>query len=436
MLFGTQRINDRGHLEIGGCDAVELARQFGTPLYVIDEQHLRDNCRAYRQAFESRFADACICYAGKALLTTAICRIIDEEGLWLDVASAGELYTALKASFPPSRILMHGNFKLDTELRMALDAGVARIVVDSLSELDRLAAIAEEMDKRADILIRVAPGIRTHTHHHIQTGHADTKFGLGIASGAAMEAVEKALALPRIRLHGIHCHIGSQLFTLDEFARAAEVMTSFLAEIRDRTGRILPELDLGGGLGIAYTEEDAPPSIDELADVICDKLVEAIGHYDLPPPRLFLEPGRSIVGTAGVTLYTVGPVKHIPGVRTYVAVDGGLSDNPRPALYDAIYTAIVANKANMPRTMPVRVSGRHCETDTLIPEITLQPVEEGDILAVFCTGAYNYSMASNYNRFPRPALVLVRDGQAEVIVERETLDDLIAKDRIPPRLMP
>lgn len=434
MLVGTQRVNEAGHLEVGGCDCVELARTFGTPLYVIDEELFRDRCRTYVRAFSEQLGAVEICYAGKALLTTAICRIVEQEGLGLDVASAGELYTALKAGFPPERIKLHGNFKSDEEIVMALEAGVGRVVVDSVSEIQRLDTLARELGKTADVLIRLTPGIRTHTHDHVATGHLDSKFGIPLASEVAHEAVAMAISSDNIALHGFHCHIGSQLFELDSFARAAQLMVEFMAGARERHRVAVPELDLGGGLGIAYTDEDAPPSIEELAETISAALVRAIAEHEVPVPKLILEPGRSIVGPAGLTLYTVGPVKHIPGVRTYVAVDGGLSDNPRPGFYDAKYDAVVANKAAQPRSMAVRVAGRHCEADTLIPEIALQPVEEGDIIAVFCTGAYNYSMASNYNRFPRPAMVLVRDGQAEVIVDRESLDDLVRQDRIPPRL--
>ncbi len=434
MLLGTQRINEAGHLCVGGCDCVDLAERFGTPLYVIDEALLRENCRTYKRAFGERLDSVEICYAGKALLCTAICRIMEQENLGLDVASAGELYTALKAAFPPSRIKLHGNFKSDLEIEMALDAGVGRLVIDSLSEIGRVNETAGRLGKRADVLIRVTPGIRVHTHHYVATGHVDSKFGLSLASSMAEEAVAQAMAAPNLVLQGFHCHIGSQIFGLESFARAAELMTSFMADMHRKHGLVSHELDMGGGLGIAYQDEDAPPTIKELSNVICSTLVKCLADHDLPMPKLILEPGRSIVGTPGLTLYRVGPVKEIPGVRTYVTVDGGLSDNPRPALYDAQYEATVANKAAQARSTVVRVAGKHCETDTLIPEIALQPVVEGDILAIFCTGAYNYAMASNYNRFPRPAMVLVHDGQAEVIVERESLEDLVRQDRIPPRL--
>jgi len=434
MLFGTQQIGDDGHLEVGGCDTVELVNEFGTPLYVMDEMHLRQRCREYRESFTERLTAATICFASKALTTTAICRIVEQEGLALEVSTAGELYTAIQAGFPPERILLHGNFKLDQELQMALEAGVARVVVDSLSELHRLAEMAHSAGTQADISLRVVPGIKPQTHSYVQTGQIDTKFGLHIGTGAAAEGVRAATELPGVALRGLHCHIGSQMFELDSFARAAGVMIEFMAQMRDEFGVTLAELNLGGGLGIAYTSEDAPPDIAELADTIARAVEQATDKYSYPIPEVVLEPGRSIVGTAGLTLYTVGPVKEIPGVRTYVTVDGGLSDNPRPALYGAEYTAVVANRANQPRTMPVRLVGRHCESDTLIEEVALAPVEEGDIIAVFSTGAYHYSMASNYNRFPRPAMVLVRDGQADVIVRRESLDDLVRQDVVPERL--
>jgi len=434
MLLGTQRINDAGHLDIGGCDVVDLAAEFGTPLYVVDEAHLRECCRAYRDSFAARLPKVNICFAGKALITMAVCRLVAQEGLHLEVSSAGELHTALRAAFPPERIVLHGNFKLDEELAMALDSGLSRIVVDSLSELRRLDEMAQGRGANVAIYLRVVPGIKPQTHSYIQTGQVDTKFGLHISTGAAAEGVRLAQEMAGVTLRGLHCHIGSQMFELDSFARAVRIMVEFMAQMRDEFGVTLEELNLGGGLGIAYTPEDAPPAIAELAGVVAEALEQAVAEHDYPMPVLALEPGRSIVGTAGTTLYTVGPVKEIPGVRTYVAVDGGLSDNPRPALYDAQYTALVANRAGEPRTMPVRVAGRHCETDTLIEEVALAPVREGDILAVFSTGAYNYSMASNYNRFPRPAMVLVQDGQADLIVRRESLDDLVRQDIIPERL--
>jgi len=427
-------VNEAGHLVVGGCDVVELAARHGTPMYLLDEEVVRDRCRQYHREFEARYPQVEVAYAGKALLTVAICRVMEQEGMGLDVASEGELYTALEAGFPPGRIKLHGNFKSESEMRRALDAGVGRIVVDSLIELEHLNAIAQEMGTHADILIRVRPGVDTHTQEKIQTGQVDSKFGLGIYSGEAEKGVQRALELPRLRLRGIHCHIGSQLLDVVGFERAIDLMLEFLAELRDRDGFVAEDLDLGGGLGARYTEDDDPPSIAELAEAMCSTLQENLSDYALPEPRLILEPGRSIVGEAGVTVYTVGVVKEIPGIRTYVSVDGGLSDNPRPALYGAVYEAIVANKADQEATQWVRVAGKHCETDTLIDDTLVQPVEAGDLLAVFCTGAYNYAMASNYNQFLRPPVILCSGGADHVIVARETLEDLVRHDVIPEHL--
>jgi diaminopimelate decarboxylase len=434
LSFGTQTINEKGHLTIGGCDALDLAAEFGTPLYVLDEVLVRENCRAYQQAFRKRYPEVEVAFAGKALLCQAICAIMAQEGMALDVASRGELHTALTTGFPVERIYLHGNCKTDADLGMALEAGVNRIVVDSLPELDLLARLAGERGKPADIQIRVGPGIKTQTHTFIQTGQEDSKFGLAIASGAAMEAVKIATASDAINLRGLHAHIGSQLFGLDSYRRGVEVIVEFMAEVASTIGECPAELNLGGGLGIQYTHEDAPPSIDELAQVIADGVQAEAARLGLPLPRLMLEPGRSIVGPAGTTLYRVIVVKDLPGLRTYVSVDGGLSDNPRPCMYGAEYEAVVANRAGAAPEVSVRVSGAHCETDTLIPETTIQRAEPGDVLAVFATGAYNYAMASNYNRFCRPAMVTVLDERAEIIVEREELDDLVRHDRVPDRL--
>lgn len=433
-LFGTQRINEAGHLEIGGCDAVELAREFGTPLYVMDEALVRQNCRDYRQAFSKRLPASDIAYAGKALLTSAICRLMQQENMSLDVASEGELYTALKAGFPAERIKLHGNFKKESLIRMALDNGVGRIVADSLVELEQLSRIAGEMGKTAHLLLRIAPGVKASTHAAIMTGQEDTKFGLSIRDDAR-KGIELAMRLPNLELHGLHAHIGSQILDTDAFRRAVEVMIEFIARMESELGFDCQQLDLGGGLGIRYQEDDRPPSIDELAEVMTAALLAACQRHDVPVPELILEPGRSIVGEAGTTLYTIGVVKHIVGVRTYVSVDGGLSDNPRPVMYDALYRAMIANKADQPPVHEgLRVSGAHCETDMLIPEVALQEPEPGDILAVFGTGAYNHAMASNYNRFCRPAVVLVHDGQADVIYRREELADLLRQDVMPDRL--
>ncbi len=434
MLLPNLSVNAAGHLVVGGCDTVQLAREYGTPLYVLDEQTVRQQCRRYRQAFAGRLPSSEIAYAGKALLVKAICRIMQQEGMALDVASEGELYTALDAGFPPEKIKLHGNFKKTALLRMALENGIGRIVADSIPELHDISTVAGELGRRAHILIRVTPGVKADTHERIRTGQEDSKFGLGIAGNSAMTATKLALELPNIDLHGFHCHIGSQLLHSDGFALAAAVVMDFISRAAAETGYAAEQFDIGGGLGIRYREDDVPPTIERLADEICTALKAAADERNMPLPELILEPGRSIVGEAGVTLYTIGVVKEIPGVRTYVSVDGGLSDNPRPLLYDAEYEALIANRADDPPGRIVRVAGAHCETDTLIPEIALADPQPGDLLAVQSTGAYTYAMASNYNRFTKPAMVLVNDGTTDLIVTRETLDDQVRHDVIPDRL--
>lgn len=441
MLLGTQRVNARGHLEIGGCDAVELAQEFGTPLYVMDEAAIRDNCRRYKAAFEARYPKNDISFASKAYLNMAICRVMAQEGLSLDVASAGELYTAIKAGFPMSRVLLHGNNKSLAELKMALDNNAGHVVVDNLSELRQLAALAKDAGKTQPILIRVTPGIDPHTHRRIRTGQEDTKFGLSIASGAALEAVTEALgATPQVKIEGLHCHIGSQLLDAQTHEQAIDIMVGFLRQVADTTGWMPEILDIGGGLGIRYLEAQQPPTYDEFAETIVSALRAALEKYDVPEPTLFQEPGRTLVGEAGVTLYTVGAIKRVPipeppGARTYVSIDGGMSDNPRPQLYDALYEAALANKFNEPKATVVTVAGKHCETDILIPSVQIGDVQTGDILAVQSTGAYNYAMASNYNRFTKPACVFVQNGQADLVSRRETLDDVLRLDLIPERLV-
>lgn len=428
------RLNDAGHLIVGGCDTVTLAHKHGTPLYVYDENEIRGRCREYIDEFSARYPEVEIAYAAKAALTTGLARLMDQEGMGLDVASAGELFTALQAEFPVERIKMHGNFKSNLEYRMALEAGVGRIVVDSLIELSQLNSWAAKLGTVADILIRVRPGIDTHTHELIQTGQVDSKFGVGIFGSEAREAVRRAQQMDHLRLRGFHCHIGSQLLETDAFKRAIDQMVLFVARMHDELDCECEDLDIGGGLGIRYTQQHEPPTVADLAEAICPRLLQRIEAHDLPAPRLILEPGRSIVGEAGITLYTVGVVKEIPDLRTYVSVDGGLSDNPRPALYDAEYEAVVANRAGEEPTQWVRVAGKHCETDTLIDDTQIADVAPGDLLAVFATGAYNYAMASNYNRFTRPAVVLCCDGRDELLVERESLTDLVSHDCIPPHL--
>lgn len=429
-------VNARGHLEIGGCDAVELARRYGTPLYVIDEEVLRATCREYVRAMAEAYpGSTAVVYAGKAFLTTGMCRIVEQEGLYLDVCSGGELYTALTAHYPPERLVMHGNNKSPDELAMALEAGVGLIVVDNAYELALLDRLARRQGRRCPILLRLTPGVEAHTHSYIQTGQLDSKFGFPLAEGVALGAVRDALARDGVELRGFHCHIGSQVFDLESFQVAARLMFDFIRAARDETGFVPGDLNMGGGLGIRHHGGEPHVPLAEYARALGEAVAREAERSRIPLPRLMVEPGRSIIGPAGWTLYTVGSIKDVPGIRRYVAVDGGMGDNPRVALYQAVYEATVANKAARERTEVVSVAGKCCETgDMLIWDARLQPVEPGDILAVHATGAYNYSMASNYNRLPRPAVVLVGYGRSDVLVRRETYEDLVRFDVIPERL--
>ena len=440
MLLGTQRVGANGHLEVGGCDTVTLAEKFGTPLYVMDEATIRENCRSYRAAFEARYPKNEVSFATKAFLNMAICRVMAEEGYGLDVASAGELYTADLAEFPMERVLLHGNNKSVEELQMALDSEVGRVVVDNFLELRLLMELTKAQGLTQKILLRVTPGIDPRTHRRIRTGQEDTKFGLSIASGAALEAVTEALSYaPHVQITGIHCHIGSQLLDAHTHEQAIDIMVGFMRQIADATGWMPEDLDIGGGLGIRYVEEQQPPTHDAFAEAIITSLHAALAKHNVPPPTLWQEPGRALVGEAGMTLYTVGAVKQVaipdaPGIKTYVAIDGGMSDNPRPQLYDAVYEVLVANKMGEPKTQTVTIAGKHCETDLLVQGAKIGRVATGDILAVQSTGAYNYVMASNYNRFTKPACVFVQDGKADLVSRRETLDDVVRLDIVPERL--
>ncbi|SHF04469.1 diaminopimelate decarboxylase [Desulforamulus putei] len=433
-LQGTMRVNDKNHLEIGGCDTVDLAREFGTPLYVMDEAMFRQNCRAYYRAFTEAYG-AEVIYASKTLTNLAVCTIVEQEGLGLDVVSGGELYTAARARFPMERVYFHGNNKSPEELRMALEYKVGRIVVDNRYELEMLNAVAGELGVKAKIMLRLSPGVEAHTHEYIKTGQIDSKFGLAIENGMAMTGVKRALELPNVQLKGFHCHIGSQIFELQSYAHAAEVMMTFVNHVYQETGYTAEELNMGGGLGIYYYQGDQPRPVKEYADVMMGAIRAIAAEFDLPVPKVIVEPGRSIAGPAGITLYTVGAIKDIPGIRKYVAVDGGMGDNPRPALYQSKYEACVANRMNEQPAEKVSIAGKCCESgDMLIWDIELPPLQPGDILAVSSTGAYNYSMSMNYNRLPRPAMVLVNNGRADLIVRREDYADLIRNDIIPERL--
>ena len=422
----TARHNERGHLEIGGCDVVDLADEFGTPLFIYDELALRHQCRAYLDAFAGAPAEHEVVYASKAFTCLAMCRLVAEEGLSLDVASGGELYTARAAGFPAARIYFHGNNKTAAEIELGLDSGVGCFVVDSFEEIALLDRLAGGRGVRQPVLIRLTPGVKPTTHSYVQTGQQDSKFGFGLAEGAATEAVRACMAAANLEPLGVHAHLGSQIFDLSSYAASIEVFFAEAAEWRERLGFDCKVVNLGGGLGIRYTPRDHPSSIAEFAKVAIAATTKEAARRGLPMPRLLVEPGRSIAGKAAVTAYRVGTIKEIPKVRTYVAVDGGMSDNIRPMLYGSRYEAMLANKAEVPATVEVTVAGKHCESgDVLVRDVKIAPPEVGDVLVTPSTGAYGYAMANTYNGQPRPAVLFVSDGEARIVIERETWDDLI-----------
>lgn len=435
----TLRVNEQGHLEIGGADAVALAKSFGTPLYVMDEQYIRDMCSVYRDTIQEEYdGNGLVLYASKAFSCLAIYKIADSEHIGVDAVSAGELYTAFKAGFPAEKIYLHGNNKLPYELEFALDHKVGTIVVDAYSELDMIDQMCAERGMVQNILLRINPGVEAHTHRFIQTAKTDSKFGFSVADGTAEKITQYALTKKHVHLAGYHCHIGSQIFEKQSFLLAVDKMMAFIAEIGKKYSFETEVLNLGGGYGIWYTDEDAKFSCADYADylkAIIRELKAKSQEYGVRSPFLVVEPGRSIVGEAGITLYTVGAIKEIPGIKKYVAVDGGMFDNPRYALYQAKYTAILANRAAEKPTEVVSVAGKCCESGDLVcADVSLPKAESGDILAVLSTGAYNYSMASNYNRNFIPPVVLVKDGKAEYIVKPQTFEDLVRNDVIPDRL--
>ncbi len=413
------RVNERGHLEVGGCDLVEIAREFGTPAYVYATADLRARVDAYLEAFRLSGERFEVVYASKAAPISAIERLFAEQGLSIDVASGGELHIALGAGFDPARIHMHGNNKSEDELRFAVESKIGQVICDSLDELARLDRICADLGRRQRVLIRVTPGVKADTHTYVQTGQLDSKFGLGLADGLAAAGVAAALAAENLDLVGLHAHIGSQIFELEPYTKAIEA----LADLADPAWCEL--LNVGGGLGIAYTAADEPPSIAEYVTL----KVEAVRRVFDPVPRILVEPGRSLVGNAGVTIYRVGTVKEIPGVRTYVAVDGGMSDNLRPMLYGARYEAVIADRAEAPADTVATVAGMHCESsDMIVRDVRLAAPRIGDVLLTPATGAYGHAMANNYNGVPRPPVVLCEDGNAELVVRRETYDDLTSRD--------
>ncbi|PHA03693.1 diaminopimelate decarboxylase [Bacillus pseudomycoides] len=430
-LHGTSRINEQGHLEIGGCDATELTRTYGTPLYVYDEAAIREKCRAFHRAFRESGFSYQVAYASKAFLCMEMCRLAAEENMSLDVVSSGELYTALQSGFPAERIHFHGNNKTEEEIRMALEANIGCFVVDNFFELEVLHDLAKEYGQVINILLRVTPGVEAHTHEYITTGQDDSKFGFGISTGHALQAVKSALEKSNYRVLGIHSHIGSQIFETAGFVRAIEVLRNFLETVRKEMNYVAPVLNVGGGFGIRYTEGDTPLALGEYVKAVTDAVREQFTICEYPLPEIWVEPGRSIVGDAGTTLYTVGAIKDIPGIRKYVSVDGGMTDNLRPALYGARYEALLANRANEFAEEVVSIAGKCCESgDMLIWDVELPKVVSCDLLAISCTGAYGYSMANNYNRIRRPAVVFAKNGKSQVVVERESYENIIENDRI------
>lgn len=423
-------VNEKGHLTIGGADTVELAEKYGTPAYVFDENEIRNNLREFKKSIDENYGgNGLVVYASKAFCCKEMCRICAQEGTGIDVVSGGELYTALSVGFPTDRIVFHGNNKTHDELVMAVTNNVGRIIVDNVTELESLNEVAASQGKTVGIMLRIKPGIDAHTHDFIRTGQIDSKFGFALETGEAMAAVKEALKMPNIKLRGLHCHIGSQIFDLDPFELAATVMLDLFKDIKDQTGVELEELNLGGGFGIKYLKTDRPRPFADYMKKVAETVNSYSAKLGLKTPFVLIEPGRSVVGAAGLTLYTVGAVKNIPDVRTYVSIDGGMGDNPRYALYQSHYELVCANKASEKRTETVTVAGKCCESGDLIQEWThIQPVEPGDIIAVLSTGAYNYSMASNYNRIPRLPAVMVKDGESRVIIKRETYEQVAECD--------
>ena len=423
-------INSENHLVIGQHDTVELAKKFGTPLYVLDEDLMRDNCRAYKNAIDTYYdGHGLVLFASKALCTMYTGRLVEEEGLGADVVSGGELYTLYKAGFPMEKVFFHGNNKTHDEIELALNCGVGHIVVDKKYELELLNRIANEKNVNQRILFRIKPGIDAHTHDFVKTGQIDSKFGVALENGEAYEIHKLALSMSNIQIDGVHCHIGSQIFDVEPFCEAAKVMIGFIADLYDKLGIKVKILNLGGGFGIKYTATDDPIAPSEYIHKVTNVVKELAQEKGIDLPFLVFEPGRSIVASAGITLYTVGCVKEIENVRTYVSIDGGMCDNPRYILYGSKYTAVLANNASAEPVAPITIAGKCCESGDLIQEHVMMPqIHVGDTLAVLATGAYNYSMSSNYNRIPRPPIVAVSGNEAKIIVKRETYDDLIKND--------
>ena len=427
----TTEISKQGHLVIGGYDVVELAEEFGTPLYLFDEVTLRRKCREFEEQFGKYYPDTLVIYASKAFLNRALALIFREEGLGLDVVSGGELSIAHSVDFPLDKVYFHGNNKTLEELNLALDWGVGRIVVDNFYELELLSKLVKERGMRQDILLRLTPGVDPHTHQYTTTGTTESKFGFPLTTGQAEQAVRQAMSASNLNLLGLHFHLGSPVPEAQPYELAIEIVLRFAREMGKKLGFNLSELNIGGGFAVPYTLDSKVPTIADYAKAVADKLNALISGLGLSRPRLIIEPGRAIVGQAGVALYKVGAIKEIPGVRKYVCVDGGISDNIRPALYGAKYEALVANKAWKAEKEVVTIAGKLCESgDILVKDINLASVQPGDIIAIPVCGAYSIPMASNYNALPRPAIVMIRGGRARLIRRRETYEDLMSLDVI------
>ncbi|EJT6501075.1 diaminopimelate decarboxylase [Clostridium perfringens] len=427
-LFGSMKV-EGNELYVGGVKASALSKEYGTPLYVIDEELVRSNCRRYYNAMKCEERGNRVTYAGKAFINMSMCNLVNEENLYLDVVSGGELYTAYKAGFPLERIYFHGNNKSDYEIDLGVRLGIGRFIVDNIHELEVLNSIAQEYGRVQKVYLRITPGVEAHTHEYIKTGQLDSKFGFPVIGDTVYDAIKRAMELEYIELNGLHCHIGSQIFDLEPFEDTTEIMLNLINDIKETLGYEIKELDLGGGFGIYYTEGDKPKEIEEYCSVIINKADEICRNLNMNVPILSIEPGRSIVGNAGLTLYTVGAIKEIPNIRKYVSVDGGMSDNIRPALYSANYESLIANRVFDNSKEIVTVAGKCCESgDVLLNSIEMPRMETGDILAIMSTGAYGHSMANNYNRIPKAAVVSVSNGISKVMCKRETYEDLLRNE--------
>lgn len=424
-LFGSIEVQDNA-LYMGGLSAIDLVKEHGSPLYAMDEDLIRKNCKEYYKCFKVQEMGNKVAYAGKAFLTKAMCKLIEEEGLYLDVVSGGELYTAYKSEFPMDRIYFHGNNKTVDEIQMGIDLGVGRFVVDNFGEIDIINEIAREKGTIQKIVLRISPGIEAHTHEYIKTGQVDSKFGFTLIENEAFKAIEKAIKYSNINLTGLHCHIGSQIFETTPFEDEVDIMLELVNDVYKKFDYKLEELDLGGGFGIYYKAGDKPKTTEEYCNSIINRAVEKAKELKMELPILTIEPGRSIIGNAGITLYTVGAIKDIPNIRKYVSVDGGMTDNIRPALYNAEYECLVANNVNGEVSEKVTIAGKCCESgDILLTDIVIPRVNRGDVLAVLSTGAYGYSMCNNYNKIPKPPVVFIKNGTSRLVCKRQSYEDLL-----------